>query len=65
MWRDRGAAGPHDGGDRAADGIAKPLIYNTTRAGVAHAELDRVTLPGRQHGFRMAQEAGDRATAAE
>jgi hypothetical protein len=41
------------------------LIYNTTRAGVARAELDRVALPGDEHGFRMAQEAGDRATATE
>jgi hypothetical protein len=36
-------------------GIAKPLIYNTTRAGVGRGELERVALPGGQHGFKMAQ----------
>jgi hypothetical protein len=35
-------------------GIAKPLIYNTTRAGVERGELERVALPGGQHGFRIA-----------
>ena len=35
-------------------GIAKPLIYNTTRAGVERGELERVELPGGTHGFRMA-----------
>ena len=40
-----------------ASGIAKPLIYNTTRAGVERGELERVTLPGGQHGFRMAPDA--------
>jgi hypothetical protein len=34
-------------------GIAKPLIYNTTRAGIERGELERVALPGGQHGFRM------------
>jgi hypothetical protein len=38
-------------------GIAKPLVYNTTRAGVERGELERVALPGGPHGFRMAQEA--------
>jgi hypothetical protein len=38
-------------------GIAKPLIYNTTRAGVERGELERVALPGGQHGFRTAQGA--------
>jgi hypothetical protein len=37
--------------------IAKPLIYNTTRAGVERGELERVALPGGQHGFKMAQAA--------
>ena len=34
-------------------GIAKPLIYNTTRAGVERGELDRVALPGGQQGFKV------------
>ena len=38
-------------------GIAKPLIYNTTRAGVERGELERVALPGGLHGFKMAQAA--------
>jgi hypothetical protein len=38
-------------------GIAKPLIYNTTRAGVERGELERVALPGGQHGFRIPQAA--------
>jgi hypothetical protein len=41
----------------SATGIAKPLIYNTTRAGVERGELERVALPGGPHGFKMAQEA--------
>jgi hypothetical protein len=35
--------------------IAKPLIYNSTRAGVERGELVRVALPGGQQGFMMAQ----------
>ena len=35
-------------------GIAKPLIYNTTRAGIERGELERVALPGGQNGFRAA-----------
>ena len=38
-------------------GIAKPLIYNTTRAGVARGELERVALPGGPHGFKIAHAA--------
>ena len=38
-------------------GIAKPLIYNTTRAGVERGELERVDLPGGRQGFKMAQSA--------
>jgi hypothetical protein len=38
-------------------GIAKPLIYNTTRAGIERGELERVALPGGHHGFKMAQAA--------
>jgi hypothetical protein len=38
-------------------GIAKPLIYNTTRAGIARGELERVALPGGPHGFKIAQSA--------
>src|SRR5688500_8291437 len=38
-------------------GIAKPLIYNTTRAGVERGELDRVALPGGQQGFKVREEA--------
>jgi hypothetical protein len=38
----------------ATTGIAKPLIYNTTRAGVGRGELEKVALPGGQHGFRIA-----------
>ena len=34
-------------------GIAKPLIYNTTRTGVERGELDRVALPGGQQGFKV------------
>ena len=37
-------------------GIAKPLIYNTTRAGVERGELERVALPGGQQGFKLADE---------
>jgi hypothetical protein len=36
-------------------GIAKPLIYNTTRAGVERGELQKVVLPGGQTGFRLAE----------
>lgn len=47
-------------------GIAKPLVYNTTRAGIERGELDRVMLPGGQQGFRHAERAsaGDAETAA-
>ena len=38
-------------------GIAKPLIYNTTRAGVERGELERVALPGGQQGFRAREQA--------
>jgi hypothetical protein len=38
-------------------GIAKPLIYNTTRAGVERGELERVALLAGQHGFKMAHGA--------
>ena len=38
-------------------GIAKPLIYNTTRAGVERGELERVALPGGQQGFRVREQA--------
>jgi hypothetical protein len=38
-------------------GIAKPLIYNTTRAGVERGELERVALPGGQQGFKVRTEA--------
>jgi hypothetical protein len=38
-------------------GIAKPLIYNTTRAGVERGELDRVALPGGQRGFKVREAA--------
>jgi hypothetical protein len=38
-------------------GIAKPLIYNTTRAGVERGELDRVALPGGQQGFKVREGA--------
>jgi hypothetical protein len=38
-------------------GIAKPLIYNTTRAGVERGELERVALSGGQQGFRVPKEA--------
>ena len=37
--------------------IAKPLVYNTTRAAVERGELDRVALPGGQQGFRIRDEA--------
>jgi hypothetical protein len=33
-------------------GIAKPLVYNATRAGVERGELERVALPGGLSGFR-------------
>jgi hypothetical protein len=35
-------------------GISKPLIYNTTRAGVERGELEKVALPGGQQAFTMA-----------
>jgi hypothetical protein len=38
-------------------GIAKPLIYNTTRAGIERGELEKVDLPGGQRGFRTLQVA--------
>jgi hypothetical protein len=38
-------------------GIAKPLVYNTTRAGVERRALDRVALPGGQQGFKVRDEA--------
>jgi hypothetical protein len=38
-------------------GIAKPLVYNTTRAGVERGELEKVVLPGGQQGFKIAQGA--------
>jgi hypothetical protein len=38
-------------------GIAKPLIYNTTRAGVDRGELERVALRGGPSGFKLAQQA--------
>jgi hypothetical protein len=38
-------------------GIAKPLIYNTTRTGVERGELERVALPGGPRGFKLAQQA--------
>jgi hypothetical protein len=38
-------------------GIAKPLIYNTTRAAVERGELERVALPGGHRGFKMAPTA--------
>jgi hypothetical protein len=41
----------------ATTGIVKPLIYNTTRAGIGRGELERVALPGGQHGFRIVQVA--------
>ena len=46
-------------------GITKPLIYNTTRAGVERGELERVALPGGQQGFKVRKEASatDEATA--
>jgi hypothetical protein len=37
-------------------GIAKPLIYNTTRAGAERGELDRVALPGGHQGFKVREE---------
>jgi hypothetical protein len=37
--------------------IAKPLVYNTTRAGVERGELEKVSLPGGVSGFRTAQAA--------
>lgn len=47
----------------AATGIAKPLIYNTTRAGVERGELERVALPGGQSGFKTAAALRDAGTA--
>ena len=44
-------------------GIAKPLIYNTTRTGVERGELERVALPGGPHGFKMAQASPGGASA--
>jgi DNA-binding MarR family transcriptional regulator len=38
-------------------GITKPLVYNTTRAGVERGELERIALPGSQQGFRVRKDA--------
>jgi hypothetical protein len=38
-------------------GIAKPLIYSTTRSGVERDELERVALPGGQQGFKVGKQA--------
>ena len=38
-------------------GITKPLIYNTTRAGVERSELKRVALPGGQQVFKVRKQA--------
>jgi hypothetical protein len=38
-------------------GIAKPLIYNTTRAGLERGELERIALPGGQQGFKVDKDA--------
>jgi hypothetical protein len=35
-------------------GIAKPLVYNTTRAGIDRGELEKVSLPAGLSGFRVA-----------
>jgi hypothetical protein len=35
-------------------GIAKPMIYNTTRTGIGRGELEKVALPGGQTGFKPA-----------
>ena len=45
-------------------GITKPLIYNTTRAGVERGELERVALPGGQQGFRVRKQASASEAAA-
>lgn len=44
--------------------IAKPLVHNSTRAGVDRGELERVALPGGHHGFKLAhaQPAGPSGT---
>jgi hypothetical protein len=42
-------------------GIAKPMIYNTTRAGVERGELDRVALPGGQQGFKVREASASAA----
>jgi len=41
----------------AVTGIGKPLVYNTTRAGIERGELEKVSLPGGLSGFRTAQPA--------
>jgi hypothetical protein len=46
-------------------GIAKPLVYNTTRAGVARGELVKVSLPGGVTGFRTAQATSQSPTSLE
>jgi hypothetical protein len=46
-------------------GIAKPLVYNTTRAGVERGELERVALPDRLSGFRPAQASTQPPTSPE
>jgi hypothetical protein len=43
-------------------GIAKPLVYNSTRAGVEGGELERVSLPGGLSGFRTAQGSSEPPT---
>ena len=45
-------------------GIARSLIYNTTRSGVERDELERIALPGGQQGFKVGKQtpATDPAT---
>ena len=44
-------------------GITKPLIYNTTRAGIERGELDRFALPGGHQGFKVRQAPATEASA--
>jgi hypothetical protein len=41
----------------AVTGIAKPMVYNTTRAGIERGELEKVALPGGHGGFRAVEGA--------
>jgi hypothetical protein len=46
-------------------GIARPQVYNTTRAAVERGELEKVSLPGGVTGFRTAEATSQSPTSPE